>query len=61
VRAGRDAAKAAAKLDALRRDAIEDRNLVPAMLECVRAEVSLGEISNALREIYGEHRDSQSS
>jgi hypothetical protein len=28
------------------------------MLECARAEVSLGEISNALREIYGEHHDS---
>ncbi len=31
---------------------------MPAILDCVRAEVTLGEISNALREIYGEHRDS---
>ena len=31
--------------------------LMPAILDCVRAEVTLGEISNALREIYGEHRD----
>jgi methylmalonyl-CoA mutase N-terminal domain/subunit len=59
VRAGRDAARASASVDALRRDAVEDRNLVPAILECVRAEVSLGEMSNALREIYGEHRDDQ--
>ena len=58
VRAGRDAARAEATLDALRRDAIEDANLMPAILDCVRAEVTLGEISNALREIYGEHRDS---
>ena len=31
---------------------------MPAILDCVRAEVTLGEISDTLREIYGEHRDS---
>jgi methylmalonyl-CoA mutase N-terminal domain/subunit len=59
VRTGRDAARAAATVDALRRDAIESANLMPAILDCVRAEVTLGEISNALREIYGEHQDQQ--
>jgi methylmalonyl-CoA mutase N-terminal domain/subunit len=58
VRAGRNAERANESLDALRRDAIENANLMPAILDCVRAEVTLGEISNALREIYGEHRDS---
>ncbi|HVR28852.1 MAG TPA: methylmalonyl-CoA mutase family protein [Thermoanaerobaculia bacterium] len=57
VRAGRDAGRAAATLAALDRDAVEDKNLMPAILDCVRTEVSLGEISNALRAIYGEHRD----
>ena len=56
--AARDAARAATTLDTLRRDAGEDKNPMPAILDCVRAEVSLGEISNAPREIYGEHHDS---
>jgi len=57
VRAARDAANVQTTLRELRRGAVEDRNLMPAILECVRAEASLGEISNTLREIYGEHRD----
>ena len=36
----------------------EDRNLMPPILACVRAEVTLGEISHALRRVYGEYRDS---
>jgi methylmalonyl-CoA mutase N-terminal domain/subunit len=59
VRAARDRQRMEATLEALRRDAGEGRNLVPAILECVRAEASLGEISNTLRRIYGEHRDHQ--
>ncbi|HSK75914.1 MAG TPA: methylmalonyl-CoA mutase family protein [Thermoanaerobaculia bacterium] len=35
----------------------EDRNLMPAILDCVRAEVTLGEISDALRGVYGEYRE----
>jgi methylmalonyl-CoA mutase N-terminal domain/subunit len=58
IRAGRNAQRADETLDVLRRDAIENANLMPAILDCVRAEVTLGEISNALRDIYGEHRDS---
>ena len=30
---------------------------MPAILDCVRAEVTLGEIADALREVFGEHRD----
>jgi methylmalonyl-CoA mutase, N-terminal domain len=57
LRARRDANRAAAASAKLTAAAREDRNLMPAILDCVRAEVTLGEISNALREVYGEYRE----
>jgi methylmalonyl-CoA mutase N-terminal domain/subunit len=57
VRARRDAGRAAAAVAALERSAAEDRNLLPAIIDCVRAEVTLGEVAGALRRVYGEHRD----
>ncbi|HEX3532441.1 MAG TPA: methylmalonyl-CoA mutase family protein [Thermoanaerobaculia bacterium] len=57
LRARRDAAKAAATLAALTAAAGEERNLMPPILDCVRAEVTLGEISDALREVYGEYHE----
>jgi methylmalonyl-CoA mutase N-terminal domain/subunit len=57
VRARRDAGRAQSSLAALETAAQEDRNLLPPILDCVRAEVSLGEISDALRTVYGEYRD----
>jgi methylmalonyl-CoA mutase N-terminal domain/subunit len=35
----------------------EDRNLMPPILDCVRAEVTLGEIADTLRGIWGEYRE----
>ncbi len=60
VRAG-TTTRRAPRRRSTRCDATPSRNanLMPAILDCVRAEVTLGEISNALREIYGEHRDEQ--
>jgi methylmalonyl-CoA mutase N-terminal domain/subunit len=55
-RASRDAARAAAGLEALERDAREDRNVMPAMIEAVAAGSTLGEIVIALKGIYGEYR-----
>jgi methylmalonyl-CoA mutase N-terminal domain/subunit len=57
LRGRRDAGRAAAALRALTAAAGEDRNLMPAILDCVRAEVTLGEISDALRRVYGEYRE----
>jgi len=57
LRARRDAEKAAATLAALTAAAGEERNLMPPILDCVRAEVTLGEISDALREVYGEYHE----
>ena len=45
-------------LDALRAAARSStENLIPRIYDAVRAEVTLGEISDALREIFGEHRE----
>jgi methylmalonyl-CoA mutase, N-terminal domain len=57
LRGRRNANRATAASQALQAAAREDRNLLPAILDCVRAEVTLGEISNALREVYGEYRE----
>jgi methylmalonyl-CoA mutase N-terminal domain/subunit len=57
LRERRDAGRAAAAVRALTAAAREDRNLMPLILDCVRAEVTLGEISDALREVYGEYTE----
>jgi methylmalonyl-CoA mutase N-terminal domain/subunit len=57
VRERRDPERAAAAVRALTAAAREDRNLMPVILDSVRAEVTLGEISDALREVYGEYRE----
>ncbi|HVS00112.1 MAG TPA: methylmalonyl-CoA mutase family protein [Thermoanaerobaculia bacterium] len=57
LRARRDAARAETAVQALAAAAREDRNLMPAILDCVRAEITLGEVSDTLRSVYGEHRE----
>ena len=57
LRRRRDPERAAAAVRALTAAAREDRNLMPPILDGVRAEVTLGEISDALREVYGEYRE----
>jgi methylmalonyl-CoA mutase, N-terminal domain len=57
LRARRDGARADAAMRALGEAAREDRNLMPPILDCVRAEATLGEISDALRGVYGEYRE----
>jgi methylmalonyl-CoA mutase N-terminal domain/subunit len=53
----RDAVRSEAALDDLEAAAKEDRNLMPPILDAVRAEATLGEISDRLRTVYGEHRE----
>jgi methylmalonyl-CoA mutase, N-terminal domain len=57
LRARRDTARTEAALRDLTAAAREDRNLMPPILDCVRAEVTLGEISDALRGVWGEYRE----
>jgi methylmalonyl-CoA mutase, N-terminal domain len=55
-RAGRDTGATDAALHALTSAAGEDRNLMPPILDAVRADATLGEIADALRAVYGEYR-----
>jgi len=55
TRAGRDVAKARAALDALRRGAEGDANLLALSIEAARARCTLGEISTALEDAFGRY------
>ncbi len=55
-RASRDPAACKTALDALERDAREDRNLMPSILQAVGSSATLQEIVTALKTVYGEHR-----
>ena len=53
LRAEREGTAAAAALERVRTAARGDDNLVPVMVDAVKARVTLGEISDALREAWG--------
>jgi methylmalonyl-CoA mutase N-terminal domain/subunit len=59
-RAARDVARAGAAREALATVARGDGNTMPAILDCVRADVTLGEIADTLREVFGEHHEAGS-
>jgi methylmalonyl-CoA mutase N-terminal domain/subunit len=56
VRARRDATAAAAAVAALESAAAGTENVLPRIRACVEADVTLGEVANALRRVWGEHR-----
>jgi len=56
VRATRDAAATEAALDALRDGARSDANLLECCIAAARARCTLGEISDALEDVFGRHR-----
>ncbi len=58
ARAGRDGAAWRRALDRLREAARGTDNLVPLLIEAVRAGATLGEMSDVLRAAWGEHRES---
>jgi methylmalonyl-CoA mutase N-terminal domain/subunit len=57
IREKRDAAKAAAAITRLEEAARGTENMLPRILECVEAQVTVGEISNRLRTVWGEYRE----
>ena len=57
VRSERDGEVAAAALARLRDAAQGSENTVPAILECVEAYATVGEISGVFREVFGEQRE----
>jgi len=58
LRKERDGASVQRRLDALRTAARDEKqNLVPHILDAVKSLATLGEISDALRDVFGEHRE----
>jgi methylmalonyl-CoA mutase N-terminal domain/subunit len=57
LRAGRDNSRVRAALAQLQELARGSENLLPPILECVRAYATLGEICDALRGVFGEYRE----
>jgi methylmalonyl-CoA mutase N-terminal domain/subunit len=57
LRAERDTAAWAAALDELERVACGSENVLPAIVAAVKARATLGEVSDRLRSVWGEHRE----
>jgi len=57
IKAARDGARLKAGLEELRRAAETDGNLIPPMLECVRAYGTVQEICDALVPVFGTYRE----
>jgi methylmalonyl-CoA mutase, N-terminal domain len=55
-RAGRDQAKWKAALDKLREVSKTSENVMPAVIEAVKAKATVGEICNVWRDVFGEYR-----
>jgi methylmalonyl-CoA mutase, N-terminal domain len=58
LRARRDAGRAAAALTEIERRARTTENLLPAIQAAVEAYATVGEISDALRRVFGEYTES---
>jgi methylmalonyl-CoA mutase N-terminal domain/subunit len=57
VKGRRDAGEVGRTLDALERGAAGDANTMPLILDCVRAYCTVGEISDALRDVFGTYEE----
>jgi methylmalonyl-CoA mutase N-terminal domain/subunit len=57
VRRERDNERVSVTLAALRQAAQGTQNTMPAILDCVRAYVTLGEIMGVFRQVFGEYRE----
>jgi len=57
LRARRSSSAAGQAVDAVRAAARGAENLMPRILEAVKAEATLGEISDAMRDVFGEYRE----
>ncbi len=57
VRKNRSSTQAKERLRDLKKAAEEDQNLMPFILDCVKSYATLGEITDSLKEVYGEYRE----
>ena len=60
VRERRDISQADTAIRRLTEAAMGTENLLPRILECVESEVTVGEISHALRKVWGEYKEAVS-
>jgi methylmalonyl-CoA mutase N-terminal domain/subunit len=58
LRARRDASRAAAALAQVQRTARSTDNLMPSIIDAVKAYATVGEISDTLRKVFGEYQES---
>jgi len=54
----RDNTKVNSLLKELRQAAVENKNLMPVIVECAKAYATVGEMVNTLKEVFGEYRES---
>jgi methylmalonyl-CoA mutase N-terminal domain/subunit len=57
VRQSRNAAQVQASLEALRQAGVDGANMMPKLLDCTRAYVTLGEMCSALAEVFGTYEE----
>jgi methylmalonyl-CoA mutase N-terminal domain/subunit len=57
LRARRDSSAAQSAIDAVKRGAAGEENMMPLILDAVESRCTLGEISDAMREVFGVHRE----
>jgi len=57
VRTRRDAGAVSRTLDALKRGAAGSENTMPLILDCVKAYCTVGEVSDALRQVFGTYEE----
>jgi methylmalonyl-CoA mutase N-terminal domain/subunit len=57
VKEGRDSKKVAKSLSKLREIAGSDGNIIPVVIDCVESMVTVGEICQVLREMWGEYKE----
>ena len=57
LRRDRDNEKVSQLLDKVRQVARSDENIMPVLIETVKAYATVGEISDALRDVFGEYRE----
>ena len=57
VRAGRDASRVEAHIAELKRASAGEQNLMPVLIDAARDHVTMGEICDAWREVWGTWRE----
>jgi methylmalonyl-CoA mutase N-terminal domain/subunit len=55
TRRGRDRSRVEAAIDRLQRGARDTSNLMPLLVDAVRARATVGEMCDGLREVWGEY------